>query len=558
MAGDAPTRDGGTLVRVLGSLVVVAVLALLAWAVLREDGPAPEGSAAHASSSSTDPACVREVTVEVTTTAAFAPVVAAAADRVTLEEPCTAYAVTSASSADVADQVRSGLSPAHVWIPDSEVWVERVNQDPGAPALTVGTTLASTPVVLAVPSSLAESSGLDGPQPWREILSGPLLPRVSDPTESTASLLLLHSAQQALAGTPEDEQLLGAEMIRMSRQPADADQLVLYAGRDVEGATAVVATEQQVVRQHAENAVSPLVALVPTEGTSSLTYSWVPLPGSDRGIGMPDALAALERSLTGEAAAADLQAVGFRVPDGGAAPDVPGTAAVEILPPPTAAGADAVVTTWSTVAVDMRMLAVIDVSGSMLQPVGDQTRIALAGASARTAMTVFPQMSQVGLWVFSTDHPGGEDWTELVPIAPLHTEVGSGSHRDTLLAASAALPDHTRPGADTGLYDTVLAAYLEVQESYEPGYVNSVVLLTDGMDEDEDGITLEELLGELQTRIDPSRPVPVITVGMGTGADEEVLRLIAAQTGGRSYLAHDPADIGTVFVDALTHRPRVG
>lgn len=194
----------------------------------------------------------------------------------------------------------------------------------------------------------------------------------------------------------------------------------------------------------------------------------------------------------------------------------------------------------------------------MLQPVGDQTRVALAGGSAQTALSVFPLTSQVGLWVFSTDHPGGEDWTELVPIAPLHAERGSGTHRDALLAATETLPDHTVPDGDTGLYDTVLAAYREVQDNYEPGYINSVVLLTDGVNEDDDGITLDELLIELQGRIDPARPVPVITVGMGPGADEEVLRLIAAQTGGRSYLARDPADIRTVFVDALMHRPRVG
>src|SRR5699024_1402621 len=120
-------------------------------------------------------------------------------------------------------------------------------------------------------------------------------------------------------------------------------------------------------------------------------------------------------------------------------------------------------------AVDMRMLAVIDVSGSMLQPAGEQTRIALAGASAQTAMSVFPMSSQVGLWVFSTDHPGGTDWTEVVPIAPLGVARGIGTHRDALLVASAGLAEHVRPGADTGLHDTVLAAYRHVQDTYEPG-----------------------------------------------------------------------------------------
>lgn len=557
MADDATTRGGGTFARVLGVLVVVVVLTLLAWALLRDDGTTP---ATTGTPGPTGGGCAQELTVPVTTTADFAPVVVAAADRLEDEDPCTTYAVATSTSADTAEQIRSGVVPSRVWIPDSEVWVERVNQDPQAPALTAGPVLATTPVLVAVPATLAESTGAGGPQPWREILSGPLAPRIADPLRSTASLLLLHSAHAALSGTPEGDQLLGAAMIQMSRLVADPDEMLTRAGDDAEAAPAVVATEQQVAGQRAGNAVTPLQAVVPAEGTGALTYTWVPLPGTDNGVGMRGALTALEEALTDEAGTADVRAAGFRAPGDDAGPELPGVPAdaVAPLPQPTAAEADAVVTVWSTVAVDMRMLAVIDVSGSMLQPVGDQTRIALAGASAQTALSVFPLSSQVGLWVFSTDHPGGTDWTELAPIAPLHGEEGGGGHREDLLAATATLAEHARPGGDTGLYDTVLAAYRQVQDTYEPGYVNSVVLLTDGVNEDDDGISLDELLAELQALIDPSRPIPVITVGMGPGADEEVLRLIAAQTGGRSYLARDPADIRTVFVDALTHRPRPG
>lgn len=557
MADDATTRGGGVLARVLGVLVVVVVLGLLAWGLLRDDGASPD---AAGQPGPTPAGCAQELTVPVTTTPDFAPVVVAAAERVEEEDPCTTYSVATSSSADTAEQLSGGTVLSRAWIPDSEVWVERVNRSPHAPALTAGPTLATTPVLLAVPATLAGSTGASGPRPWLEIVGGPLEPRIDDPTESTASLLLLHSAQAALGGTPQGEQVLGAAMIRMSRQVADQQDLVRYAGEDPEGAGAVVATEQQVAGQRAANAVTPLEAVVPAEGTGALTYTWVPLPGTDNGVGMRAALAALEEALTGEAGAADVRAAGFRAPGDDAEPELPGVPAgtAGSLPQPTAADADAVVTVWRTVAVDMRMLAVIDVSGSMLQPAGDQTRIALAGASAQTAMSVFPLSSQVGLWVFSTDHPGGTDWTELAPITPLDAEHGAGTHRDRLLAATATLSEHARPGADTGLYDTVLAAYRQVQETYEPGYVNSVVLLTDGVNEDDDSISLDELLAELQSLIDPGRPIPVITVGMGPGADEEVLRLIAAQTGGRSYLARDPADIRTVFVDALTHRPRPG
>ncbi len=556
MASDAPERSGGSLAKVLGLLAVLVVLGLLVWGISRQYGGEPETGEPRADA---DAGCARELTVRVLTTADLAPVVVAGADHLEDADACTVYSVATTPSAVAADQIRRDATLADVWIPDSSVWVERVNQDPQAPSLTAGPTLATTPVVIAVPATLAETTGVSGPRPWGEILGGPFLVQSGPPAESSLGLLLLHSAERALGATPEGEQLLGGEVIRMSRQSAPDEQLFAYAARDGEAADAVAATEQQVFRQRAENPAAPLTAVVPAEGVGALDYPWVPLPGPDQGVGMRGALAALEEWLTGPDGAAELQAAGFRGPDGGQAPAVPGIPPdLVTIPSPTAEAADALVTMWNTVQVDMRMLAVIDVSGSMLEPVDGQTRIQLAAASAEAAMHVFPPTSQVGLWMFSTDHPGGTDWTELAPIAPLHVAEGAGTHRDALLAAAASLPSHTVEGGDTGLYDTVLAAYREVQANYEPGFVNSVVLLTDGVNEDDDSITLGQLLAELQAALDPSRPIPIITVGMGPGADEEVLNVISAQTGGRSYLARDPADIGTVFVDALTHRLRVG
>ena len=553
---DATKRGGVNLASILGFLVVIALLAVVAWAILREDDSDP---ATTGEDGAVAGGCESLVTVRVATTDDFAPVVESAADRVEENDECVRYSVSTAPSSVTADQIRAGTARPDVWIPDSDVWVDRVNQSPDAPTLSAGPTLATSLAVLAVPNSLAESTGLSGPQPWQAILSGPLELRLGDPEESTTSMLLLHAADQAIGDSPQGEQLLGAHIIRMSRQAQTEEELLAQASDDGEDATAVAATEQQIYRQRLENPDVPLTAVVPADGTGALVYSWVAVPGPDQGAATRSAVSDLEQSLTGVAGVADREDAGFRLPDG-EAPEVPGIPAgtEPALTAPTLDDADAVVALWNIVAVDMRMLAVIDVSGSMLEPVGDQNRISLAAASAHTALEVFPTTSQVGLWIFSTDHPGGADWTELVPIAPLDSPSGDGLHRDALLGATAALPSHTVEGGDTGLYDTVLAAYREVQANYEPGFVNSVVLLTDGKNEDDNSITLSELLAELQASVDPAKPIPIITVGMGTGTDEEVLRIISAQTGGRSYLARNPADIGTVFVDALTHRFRAG
>jgi uncharacterized protein YegL len=82
-----------------------------------------------------------------------------------------------------------------------------------------------------------------------------------------------------------------------------------------------------------------------------------------------------------------------------------------------------------------------------------------------------------------------------------------------------------------------------------------VVLLTDGRNEDDPvGIDLESLLTTLQTEVDPARPVPVITIGMGPEADLKALTQISEVTGAKAYLAEDPADIEQVFLDAMVER----
>jgi Ca-activated chloride channel homolog len=82
-----------------------------------------------------------------------------------------------------------------------------------------------------------------------------------------------------------------------------------------------------------------------------------------------------------------------------------------------------------------------------------------------------------------------------------------------------------------------------------------VVLLTDGRNEDDpDGIDLESLLTTLRAEVDPARPIPVITIGMGPDADMDVLTQISEATGAEAYQAVNPFDIQQVFLDAMVDR----
>ncbi|MBY8854402.1 VWA domain-containing protein, partial [Saccharothrix sp. MB29] len=55
--------------------------------------------------------------------------------------------------------------------------------------------------------------------------------------------------------------------------------------------------------------------------------------------------------------------------------------------------------TWGAVSLDTRLLAVLDVSGSMAEKMSDgSTRIEAAREAALTALGMLPDTSEIGLW----------------------------------------------------------------------------------------------------------------------------------------------------------------
>ena len=129
------------------------------------------------------------------------------------------------------------------------------------------------------------------------------------------------------------------------------------------------------------------------------------------------------------------------------------------------------------------MLAVVDTSGSMKDPAGASTRMALAHQAGLVALSAFPPGSVIGLWRFGYQLGGPtQDWQVMVPQRGLNDVTGGKDQRTLLVEGFAKLA--ARPGGSTGLYDTILAAYEQAKAGYDPTRVNSVVLLTDGKNED--------------------------------------------------------------------------
>jgi Ca-activated chloride channel family protein len=122
-----------------------------------------------------------------------------------------------------------------------------------------------------------------------------------------------------------------------------------------------------------------------------------------------------------------------------------------------------------------------------------------------------------------------------------------------LLAALRGI--RPNPNGNTGLYNTLLAAYRAVQEGWDPVRGNSVVVITDGRNDDPQGLTLDQLIAQLKQVAIPDRPIQVIVIGIGTEVSGPELGRITSTTGGAVFIAPDPSTIGEIFQRALAFDP---
>jgi hypothetical protein len=96
-----------------------------------------------------------------------------------------------------------------------------------------------------------------------------------------------------------------------------------------------------------------------------------------------------------------------------------------------------------------------------------------------------------------------------------------------------------------------------VQSGWDPGRINSVLMLTDGENQDKNGLSLQQLLTELKKIKDPKRPIQVVILGIGPSVGPNALEQITAAAGGGVFITEDPAKIGDIFLKAVALRTKV-
>lgn len=557
-AGASRTISRGPVIGVASGLVLALVV--LGWFQVR--GNIDEQSAEAAA------LCVDGTSaLAVVADPDVAPALTELAQRYTASEPvvrdqCISVTVTAAGPGAVLAGLRGswdtttlGPRPA-VWVAADSATATQVPVDGEVARTEEPPSLTSSPVVLAAPAPVAEALGSAGAIDWARLAElqaadegwaalgepgwGALT--VALPAGSAANVGALQAVAATVAGTPPTAETVVepavANAVSALGRGEDPQPANLGAALDTLGALTdptgsgyqlVPATAQQ-VQAHGDD----LVATSPDGATAALDYPYVALTAPWIDDTQARAAGAWREYLSQPAQQQTLAAAGFTAADGvGPVPDAMApadtglaTALVDAAstPPPLAA----------------RATVLLDVSGSTAVDVGDTTRLGATAAALRTRFDELPDDTAVGLWTFSTALDGDLPYRALVPAAAV-----ADDQRSALADALAGL----EPESATSLYASVTAAYAAALTDADPDAPDSVLVITDGPDDDP-STSSADLLATIADRggADAGVRIDVITLGE---ADSTTLGGIAAATGGTLV---DVGDAGTPELSAALSR----
>ncbi|WP_156036328.1 substrate-binding and VWA domain-containing protein [Blastococcus sp. URHD0036] len=529
------------------------------------------------------------------------------------DSTCVTVRVETAASGDMEaalvdgwddSRVAAGIERPDVWTPASSTWLNllRYEQASADNPITVPDSpvqITATPLVLAMPQPMAEAMGWpETPVGWSDVLAlaadpagwgslghpewGSFTLGKTNPYISTSGLAATVGQLAAATGKSSDltsadvadpavQQRLGAleqavvhygdTTLTFLANLLDADR----RGRGLSYISAVAVEEKSVFDYNAGNPSGdpatladatppdvPLVAVYPEEGTlysdnpfAVLDADWVT---EQQRAGAAD----FADWLREDAQQAEFGDAGFRSLDGqppSSLLDAGTTTAPSpeqrALTIPSGQVLDEVRSVWDDQRKRARVMLLIDVSGSMDEPANGasgESKMELAKRAARDSLPQLTDTDEVGLTIFTTDLAGGRNHQELVPVGPL------GANRQQLDAAIAAL----QPQNGTPLYEATQAMFDTMGDVADDQHITGVVLLSDGQNEYDGGISQEDLLDHLESRASENH-VRVFTVAYGSSADLDTLTSIATATRAKAYDARDATNIGRVFTAILSN-----
>ncbi|MFD9544394.1 substrate-binding and VWA domain-containing protein [Streptomyces sp. NPDC060022] len=558
----------------------VAIATVLVLAVAAGTAVAAEGGLLSFSDSCKDSAVRLTVVVSPDIAPAVRTVAAGASKEPARSDgQCLRVTVVARDSYKVANALAAGSGdPGYqVWLPDSDLWLDRAKGTGNGIPVSPGDSVATSPVTVGMVPSASEALGWpEKTYSWAELTasamgSDKVRLGIADPARSATGLLALSSigASPGAPGGDHDTEV-AATAKALAQRMSDSDTQMLEAlAQDASGAEfgnpkhnqAVVVSEQAAFTHNAGSpSAGRLQLFYPADGTPLLNYPYALVNSAELTSDESRAALRFMRLLDDDRAHTVLEKNGFRTTDGTTEPAMvesaggrtPQPFATPAAVPPSADVLQETLGMWTITVQSARLTTVVDASGSMAitVPGRDRSRMDVTKASLIQALGQFTPDDEIGLWVFATTLDGDKDYRQVMPTRRLGAPAkGGGTHREKLSAAFKAL--EPVPNRATGLYDTTLASYKEAQATYVKGKFNALVLLTDGSNQDDYGISRSALIGQLERVSDPERPVPIIAIAVGPDADRTEVTEIAEVTGGGGYEVSDPGEIQGVILQAI-------
>lgn len=570
-AADPRPRGRGRTVALVTALVLVVVAGA---AVAVRAGFLPLGGSCR------DDA----VRLDVVAAPAVTPALKDAADHVrdkdiTSDGHCMDIRVAAREPYKVADELRRDSAKADydVWVPDSGVWVQRAGTGGSQERVSPAGNIASSPIGVGMLESAAEDLGWPRQTyTWNRLAGASAredAPRLgtADPARSASGLLALTrlGASARASGAKDADTRAAATAKALASRTSDSDSRLLDTlARDSSGAErgnprrneALILSEQASFAHNASaDEEHELRLFYPKDGSPALDYPYTLIRENDLSTDQSRAALRFMTFFGEQAGRRILTEHGFRS-DGERPSAELVTAAGGRTPQPYArepggAPSDKEVQEalgmWTITVQSARFITVVDASDSMRQlvPGRGESRMDVTKAALLQALAGFTDDDEIGLWEFAARLDGARDYRELVPTGRLGDRKGDGTQRDRLTKAFGAL--RPVPGGATGLYDTTLAAYEKARAGYAPGKFNTLVLLTDGVNQDPGSISRAGLVSRLRALADPEKPLPIIAIAVGPDADEREADQIARATGGSGHEVDDPAEIHSVILKAI-------
>lgn len=545
-------------------VLVLLAAAVVGWFAVRDRSAEEAEQAARA--------CVEgEATLAVTADPDVADVLRTLGESWTAGGPvvrdqCITTEVTATPTAVAAEALAAPTYDPSAAGPEPALWVPADTASAASAVAARGTditprSVVTSPVVLGAAPTVAdrlsatESRWTDLPalvtsaDPVRLALPGgpttaaTVVAVATDPASETQPLTVDRATSPAAVSAVSRLALAaGAVPADIADVDTALDAIVRAPDPTAAPVRAVPVTEQQLATRIREG--QQLAAFRPAGPTPMADHPGLVLATAD-----PTARAAAAefldyvRSTPGREA---FLAAGFRVPGGSAgatdaAPepmaglDFPAVDTVAPVPTPEARAA-----VLRTVAAPQRPASttlLLDVSGSMESIDGGSTRLDNVRAALGRATGALPGDGRLGVWIYSRGLDGPRPYRVLAPLGPAAETARTG-----LDALSGITPQTA-----TSTYAAVLAAYRSAVENWTPDGPQSVLLVTDGPNDDT-SISSSSFLQSLAGAADPARPVRLDVVSLADNSDIDTLRSAAGQTGGDVIVtaSSDPGLAGTL------------